>query len=131
MLKMATREQQLQNIEQELRRELDDAAREIEDLDEQVRSFGESADSSEGADNHPGDESDRLFEQERLLTIRERLAGRKADIERALEKIDTGTFGACERCGQPIPTGRLEALPFARYCVECQEIIDRDGAAAS
>lgn len=128
---MATREQQLHNIENQLRDELSEAEREIEQLDNQVRSFGETGELAEGADNHPGDDSDRLSEQERILTIRERLAGRKSEIERAIEKIDSGEFGSCERCGRQIPAGRLEVLPFARYCLECQEIVDRNGVAAT
>lgn len=127
---MATREQELKGIEDQLRQELVNAEQELVQLDEQVRQYGESQELSEGADNHPGDDSDRLTEQERLLTIRGQLGERKADIEHALEKVDRGEFGICERCGQPIPTGRLEAIPFARYCVECQEIMDQNGAAA-
>jgi DnaK suppressor protein len=128
---MATREDELKKIEKQLRDELADAESELQQLDEQVRDFGESSELAEGADNHPGDDSDRLTEQQRLLTIRGQLAERKADIEHALEKVEQGEFGACERCGQPIETGRLEALPFVRYCLECQEIVDRDGAVAT
>jgi DnaK suppressor protein len=43
-----------------------------------------------------------------------------ADIDRALAKIDAGTYGACEQCGQPIPEARLEALPHAALCVSCK-----------
>ena len=128
---MATREDELKQIAEQLKEERKEADRELEQLDEQVRDFGETSELAEGADNHPGDDSDRLTEQQRLLTIRTQLAERKEYIDHALGKVDEGSFGACERCGQPIPFGRLEALPFARYCVECQEIIDQDGAAAS
>lgn len=128
---MATREQELKGIEEQLRQELADAEQELEQLDDQVRQYGESQELAEGADNHPGDDSDRLSEQERLLTIRSQLAARKADIEHALEKVDHGEFGLCERCGKQIPTGRLEALPFARYCVDCQEIMEQNGAAVT
>ena len=41
------------------------------------------------------------------------------DVEAALAKLDNGTFGACEGCGQPIPPARLEAKPAARLCMEC------------
>jgi len=41
------------------------------------------------------------------------------DVEAALVKLDNGTFGDCERCGQPIPPARLEAKPAARLCMEC------------
>jgi DnaK suppressor protein len=128
---MAKRDEELKAVQERLKSELVEADREIEQLDEQVRNFGESSEMAEGADNHPGDDSDRLTEQQRLLTIRAELSARKADIEHALEKFDSGPFGDCERCGQQIPSGRLEALPFARYCVDCQEIIDQDGEAAS
>lgn len=128
---MATREQELKTIENQLRDELRDAEQELEQLDEQVRQYGESQELAEGADNHPGDDSDRLSDQERLLTIRGQLAERKAEIEHAIEKAERDEFGLCERCGRPIPTGRLEAIPFARYCVECQEIMDQNGAAVT
>ena len=41
------------------------------------------------------------------------------DVEAALAKLDNGTFGDCEACGQPIPPARLEAAPAARLCMEC------------
>ena len=41
-------------------------------------------------------------------------------IDSALEKLTAGTYGVCEHCEQPIPRARLEALPFAGLCVECQ-----------
>ena len=41
------------------------------------------------------------------------------DVEAALAKLDNGTFGVCEGCGQAIPPPRLEAKPAARLCMEC------------
>jgi RNA polymerase-binding protein DksA len=41
------------------------------------------------------------------------------DVDRALEKLDNGTYGACERCGQPIGETRLEAMPATRFCINC------------
>ena len=41
------------------------------------------------------------------------------DVEAALAKLDKGTFGTCEGCGQPIAPARLEAKPAARLCMEC------------
>ncbi len=40
-----------------------------------------------------------------------------AEVERALAKLDDGTYGICEACGQPIDEARLEAKPAARYCI--------------
>ena len=42
-----------------------------------------------------------------------------SDVERALAKMDGGTYGVCERCGQPIAMARLEAMPAARLCMNC------------
>lgn len=44
-----------------------------------------------------------------------------SQIESALEKIENGTYGTCEKCGKPIPLGRLEVLPYATHCVPCKE----------
>lgn len=42
-------------------------------------------------------------------------------IEASLRKIDKGIYGICEYCRQPIPKKRMKALPFARYCINCQQ----------
>src|ERR1022692_1289061 len=44
-------------------------------------------------------------------------------VEEALDRIQSGDFGVCLACEQPIPSKRLQALPWARYCVPCQEAI--------
>lgn len=52
-------------------------------------------------------------------------------IDLALEKIDSGSYGLCEECGQPIPRVRLEALPFASNCVSCQRKQELDAQLAT
>ena len=42
-------------------------------------------------------------------------------VEGALKRIDDGTYGICEECGEPIPAERLEAIPFTPYCVRCAQ----------
>lgn len=44
-----------------------------------------------------------------------------AEVNSALERIRAGTYGLCGECGEPIPPGRLNALPWARLCLKCQE----------
>ena len=46
-------------------------------------------------------------------------------IEAALRKIEKGIYGRCELCRQPIPKKRIKALPFARYCINCQHSTER------
>jgi len=48
------------------------------------------------------------------------------DVVAALEKIDDGSFGNCERCCEAIGDKRLEALPFARHCIDCQRVIEQE-----
>jgi DnaK suppressor protein len=52
------------------------------------------------------------------VAIHDKLQVVRADVLRAFEKLDEGTYGACDVCGRPIPEGRLEALPWAIRCVE-------------
>jgi hypothetical protein len=42
----------------------------------------------------------------------------------ALDRMEQGTFGICESCGQPITSARLEAIPYTRFCVKCAEVND-------
>ena len=68
---------------------------------------------------HPADLGTDNFEQEftfNLLHNQEQALGEIAD---ALERIQQRCFGLCEECHQPIPAARLQALPYARYCVSC------------
>lgn len=62
-------------------------------------------------------EADRNF----LLRIRERERKLKTKIEKALERIEDGTFGICEECGEDISEGRLKARPVTTLCIKCKE----------
>jgi DnaK suppressor protein len=46
-------------------------------------------------------------------------------VERAMQRMDEGSFGVCAECGKDIPLRRLEVLPWTQYCVHCQEMIER------
>ncbi|MCX6720991.1 MAG: TraR/DksA family transcriptional regulator, partial [Candidatus Staskawiczbacteria bacterium] len=54
-----------------------------------------------------------------------------ARIEYALERMREGQFGVCEGCGTSIPMARLNALPYATYCITCQREAERQGTATS
>ncbi len=53
------------------------------------------------------------------------------DVVSALRKIDDGSFGSCERCSEPISEKRLEAVPFARHCIDCQRLSEEEGRPAA
>lgn len=119
--------QQIPAVIERLNKENLHVNNEIAQLDQQVRTFIDDADLSQGVDNHIGDEADNIFEKERWFTIRAELVDRRTQIERALQKVDEGTYGTCENCGRPIAPERLEALPFAWLCITCQERADGEG----
>jgi DnaK suppressor protein len=50
-------------------------------------------------------------------------------VEEALDRVRSGDYGVCLACEQPIPAKRLQAVPWARYCVRCQEEIGREAEA--
>lgn len=67
------------------------------------------------------DRSHSAEERSRLISVVRALRSNLRDVERALAKIDGGTYGTCERCGNPIGSERLEALPWALLCIDCKQ----------
>ncbi len=66
------------------------------------------------------EEATETFELEKRLALERRLKGQLADMERALQKFEEGTYGLCDVCGRPIEPARLEALPQANLCLTCK-----------
>jgi DnaK suppressor protein len=62
----------------------------------------------------------QVFEQQRDLALREHTRTALAAVEAALARLDAGTYGACTACGRAVPPERLEALPSAALCIDCQ-----------
>jgi DnaK suppressor protein len=62
----------------------------------------------------------QVFEQQRDLALREHTRTALAAVEAALARVDAGTYGACTSCGRAIPPERLQALPSAALCIDCQ-----------
>jgi DnaK suppressor protein len=65
------------------------------------------------------------YEREKDLAIGESLQGLLAQVRTALERVERGTHGLCDACGRPITRARLQALPSATLCVECQGRLER------
>lgn len=71
------------------------------------------------ADYGFGEGDPGIYERERAMAMIEDVNERIAEIDRALQKLEDGTYGVCEVCGEEIPIERLEIIPSTRYCVEC------------
>ena len=78
-----------------------------------------------GADNHMGDMASVTFERELDEGLGEGAQQTLAQIDRALARLDDGTYGTCERCGEPIAEERLRARPWATLCIDDQRRADR------
>lgn len=66
------------------------------------------------------EEATESLEFEKRLALEKQLYEQMTEIEHALQKIEDGTYGLCDGCGQPIAANRLEALPQASLCIECK-----------
>jgi len=77
-----------------------------------------------GIGNHIADDATEVFQRERDLALRSNSQDVLAQVDAALERIDEGRYGTCARCGQQIAPDRLEALPYAIYCITCQSIVE-------
>src|SRR4051794_40926218 len=79
-----------------------------------------------GLDQHQADIGTETFEREKDLSILEQIEAELADVEHALRRLDDGTYGTCEACGNPIGEERLEAMPATRFCVNDQAEAERE-----
>ena len=77
-------------------------------------------------ENDSGDMSQQLFTREMDATIEQTMENRLQYVDRALQKIEEGTYGICDDTGESIPTGRLEAMPEAIYTGEAQQRRERE-----
>lgn len=69
-------------------------------------------------DNHPADTATALYEREKDIALLDHYEKELKDIEHALNEIEKGNYGQCEKCGIDIPLERLKALPTTTFCVE-------------
>lgn len=67
------------------------------------------------------DSAHSTAERARVISVVKALRTNLRDVERALTKMGLGTYGLCERCGEPIALERLEALPWALLCISCKQ----------
>jgi DnaK suppressor protein len=85
---------------------------------------------TEEPSSDPMDQASDQFETDFLLRLRDRESRLMVKIKEALEKIENGTFGMCEECGEAIALKRLRARPMATLCIHCkheQEALEKKG----
>jgi len=96
---------------------------EIRDAEQEI--VGLLRDGGDGAGNDQADVGSTTLERDHEMSLANNARDMLDQIERALARIDDGTYGVCESCGKAIGKGRLQAFPRATLCVSCKEREER------
>ena len=108
----------------ELHKQLKSEHKRLEEELEQLQNNASSAD--ERREGSPfgkrEEEATETLEQEKRLSLENRIRKELVEVEHTLKKFDDGTYGKCDNCGKSIDPARLEALPQASLCLNCKEL---------
>ena len=99
---------------------LEERARLVDEIGEAIVAPGQMTYGSQAA------AASQVFAQQRDLALRDRSDHQLELVDEALAWLDDGTYGRCIRCGEQIAPDRLEALPWAARCIECQRLAPRE-----
>jgi DnaK suppressor protein len=102
-----------------LHEEREELRRVVRGMEDDARQRAEAE--GDFTEHDSGDMSQSMFNREMDATVAQQAEERLREVERALEKIEEGTYGLSDGSGEPIPRGRLEAVPEANYTVDEQQ----------
>ncbi|ADD43654.1 TraR/DksA family transcriptional regulator [Stackebrandtia nassauensis] len=80
---------------------------------------------SDSAGDDQVDSGSKTVEREQEISLANSVRDRMVQVERALERLEDGDYGVCEKCGTNIPAARLAAFPSATLCVDCKSVEER------
>ncbi|WP_067499305.1 TraR/DksA C4-type zinc finger protein [Actinoplanes sp. TFC3] len=103
----------------ELLRLHDQAKTEAATLNADLHAVFEASQQSNADDEHDPEGATIGYERAQLTALLDAKRRLISELDEALQRLDAGTYGVCERCGNAIPGERLEARPAARTCVGC------------
>ncbi|GHH62307.1 hypothetical protein GCM10017673_01070 [Streptosporangium violaceochromogenes] len=112
---------ELADVRERLAREIDELNHEIARAESEIA----SSDVTDGAGDDQADAGARTYEREREIALTLNSRDLVAQNERAIARIDAGTYGVCESCHKPIGKERLQAFPRATLCVACKQREER------
>lgn len=116
-----TKAKRQQLCKEKLLSERETLTRELKDLNEGNLEMLQSDMSGETAhDEHLADSGTATFERERDLTLENNIKDLLSKIDASIIKMDKGTYGDCDKCGQAIDPARLKAVPYANMCIKCK-----------
>lgn len=99
-------------------------------LQEQLERLKATEYESIGYSNHIADDATDAFDQTVDVALKRKIEATLEQVERALAKFENGTYGLCEACGARIERARLEVLPHAVHCLDCQSRQERGSTRA-
>lgn len=111
---------QLEEIRATLTKQKSEVERQLQDYHSTVGTSEDKSDQEGFADS-----AHVAAERSEAISMMEQLQQTSAELAKALERIQLGTYGSCERCGRAIPPERLEVLPTASLCVSCKQLVSR------
>jgi DnaK suppressor protein len=106
--------------------ERDRLNREIAELDADLSESLEDSSEESPYDQHMAETAAATLDREIDLTLQENARAALIQIDRALHKLENGSYGHCDKCGKPIGDGRLTIAPFATLCVDCKRLQERN-----
>jgi DnaK suppressor protein len=95
------------------------AAGQVVELRRQIAEVVAASEGSNADDEHDPEGATIAFERQQLVALLGQAERRVAELDLALGRASAGTYGVCERCGEPIGAERLEARPEASTCIDC------------
>jgi DnaK suppressor protein len=120
---------ELNDLRKKLQQERGDLEHQAAEIEESSFGTGQSELTGDLAsfDEEYADAGTDTFERERDLSLSNNIRDLMEKIDRALDRIDAGTYGLCARCGRPIEKARLKALPYATLCIKDKQAEERAG----
>ena len=115
--------EELAEVRDELNQYADRLRHELHDAEEELA--GLMRDAGDGAGNDQADVGSTTFERDHEMSLANNAREMLAQTERALARIDDGSYGVCESCGQPIGKMRVMAFPRATLCLSCKQREER------
>jgi len=110
---------EIDELEDRLRAEHTELSEQLTTIEDQTFATTQSNLSGDvGVDDQSADAGTATFQREKELSIEQNVRDLLQKIDRALKRIDAGTYGICERCGKPIEKARIKALPYVDLCIK-------------
>ena len=100
--------------------------REIAELDADLSESLEDSSEESPYDQHMAETAAVTLDREIDLTLEENARAAISQIDRALAKLENGSYGCCDKCGKPISEDRLRVAPFATLCIDCKRLEERN-----